>query len=90
MMSDNRASHLSHLIYEKLWGDDIVEYEDEAVALKDIKKGFEKFLNEHLDVDKKAKSMISSQSRGIVEGTSEWETLYKKYYETEMKRKGID
>lgn len=90
MISDNRSSHLSHLIYEKLWGDDIVDFGDEAVALRDIKRGFEKFLKEHEDTDKKAKSMISSQSRSIMEGTAEWETLYRKYYETEMKRKGLD
>lgn len=90
MISDNRSSHLSHLIYEKLWGDDIVDFDDEAVALKDIKRGFEKFLKEHSDADLKAKSMISSQSRGILEGTAEWEILYKKYYEAEIKRKGFD
>ncbi len=90
MISENRASHLSHLIFEKLWNDDVVEYSDEGAALKDYKRGLDKFLKEHTDVDKKAKSMISSQSRSILEGTAEWETLYKKYYETELKRKGID
>ncbi len=90
MMSENRASHLSHLVFEKLWDDDIVDYSDEAVALKDFKRGLDKFLKEHTDVDAKAKSMISSQSRNILEGTAEWETLYRKYYETELKRKGID
>lgn len=90
MISDNRSSHLSHLIYEKLWSDDLVDFSDEAVALKDIKRGFEKFAKEHADVDKKAKSMISSQGRTIMEGTAEWETLYRKYYEAELKRKGFD
>lgn len=90
MISENRSSHLSHLVYEKLWGDDIVDYTDEAGALRDIKKGFEKFIKEHNDVDQKARSMISSQSRSILEGTTEWDTLYRKYYEAELKRKGID
>lgn len=90
MISENRASHISHLIYEKLWADDIADYTDEAAALRDIKRGFENFIKEHEEVDKTAKKMISSQSRAIHEGTSEWETLYNKYYETELKRKGID
>lgn len=90
MISENRSSHLSHLIYEKLWADDLVDYSDEAVALKDIKKGLQQFIHEHEEIDVKARSMVSSQSRQIVEGSSEWETLYKKYYEAELKRKGMD
>ncbi len=90
MISENRSSHLSHLIYEKLWGDDVVDFGDEAVALMDIKRGFAKFAKEHNDIDQKAKSLISSQSRSILEGTAEWETLYRKYYATELKRMGFD
>lgn len=90
MISDHRQSHLGHLIYEKIWDDDLVDYSDEAAALRDIKKAVVLFMKEHEEVDQKAKSMISSQSRAIVPGSSEWDTLYNKYYEQEMKRKGID
>lgn len=90
MISEHRKSHLGHLIYEKIWGDDLVDYSDEAAALRDIKKALDLFLKEHEEIDQKAKSMISSQSRAIVPGSSEWETLYSKYYEQEMKRKGMD
>ena len=90
MISEDRASHLGHLIYEKLWADDLVDYSDEAMALRHIKKAVGVFVKEHGEVDQKARSMLTSQRRDIPEGSSEWDTLYRKYYEAELKRKGID
>lgn len=90
MISESRSSHLSHLIYEKLWADDLVDYSDEAVALRLIKKAIHAFIQEHSEVDQKARAMLTSQKRDIPEGSSEWETLYRKYYQAELKRKGLD
>ena len=41
-------------------------------------------------IDKIAQEKISSQKREIPEGSEEWSLLYRRYYEEEMKRYGID
>ena len=41
-------------------------------------------------IDKIAQDKISSQKREIPEGSEEWNLLYRRYYEEEMKRYGID
>ncbi len=41
-------------------------------------------------IDKLAHEKISSQKRDIPEGSEEWNLLYRRYYEEEMKRFGID
>ena len=41
-------------------------------------------------IDKIAQRKITSQKRDIPEGSEEWTLLYRRYYEEEMKRYGID
>jgi hypothetical protein len=41
-------------------------------------------------VDQRARQMIASQQRRIVEGSEEWQVLHRRYYEQEMARLGID
>ena len=48
------------------------------------------FLVKEETIDKIAQEKISSQKREIPEGSEEWTLLYRRYYEEEMKRYGID
>jgi len=41
-------------------------------------------------VDDRARDMITSQKRDIVEGGQEWQVLHRRYYEQEMLRLGVD
>jgi hypothetical protein len=40
-------------------------------------------------IDKAARQKIESQRRTITEGTQEWDILYRKYYNEEVKKLGI-
>jgi hypothetical protein len=40
-------------------------------------------------IDKAARAKIESQKRTIIEGTAEWDILYRKYYNEEVKKLGI-
>ena len=40
-------------------------------------------------IDAAARAKISSQRKIIMEGTQEWNILYRKYYNDEVKRLGI-
>lgn len=78
-LSEDRISHIGHLISERIWQDDLVDYTDDVRALKLIKKTIKDFLEKEDVADLKARDRISSLSKDIPEGSQEWETLYKKY-----------
>ncbi|MBT4763047.1 MAG: DUF507 family protein [Bdellovibrionaceae bacterium] len=89
MISEDRASHLTHLVIDGIWNDDLVEYKDEEKAVGIAKRGMNKCLKEFSEVDRAAKATVQSLKRGVLEGTREWDILYNKYYEQEMQKKGI-
>jgi hypothetical protein len=41
-------------------------------------------------IDKQAQKKVGSIKRDIPEGSEEWTVLYRRYYDEEMKRYGID
>lgn len=88
ILSEERQSHLAHLITDKVWGDDIVDFSDDDEALRAAKKAIVFFVRENEEIDQKTRAKITSLKRGVVEGSSEWDILYKKYYEEEKNRKG--
>lgn len=88
IISDDRQMHLAHIVTDKVWGDDIVDFKDDDLALKAAKMGIIAFVKEDIAVDKMAREKVASLKRGVMEGTREWDILYKKYYEEERGRHG--
>lgn len=88
IFSEDRQSHLVHLIVDGIWNDDIVDYSDEDRAMKVAKQGMVRFVKEFEDIDKSVRTTISSLKRGVMEGSPEWDILYGKYFEQEMQRRG--
>lgn len=88
IISEDRQSHLAHLITDSVWNDDMVDYSDEDQALKIAKKVIADFVKEDQDVDLKARAKVASLKRNVMEGTPEWDILYKKYYEEERGKRG--
>lgn len=88
IISDDRQMHLAHIVTDKVWGDDIVDFKDDDLALKAAKMGITAFVKEDIAVDKMAREKVASLKRGVMEGTREWDILYKKYYEEERGRHG--
>jgi hypothetical protein len=88
VISDDRLSHLASIIVDGIWKDDIVDYTDDDMAMRMAKRAAAKFGQEMKDVDKKARDMVASLKRNVVEGSPEWDVMYQKYYEEEMQRRG--
>ena len=49
----------------------------------------EELLAEEAKIDAAARQKIESQRRTILEGSQEWDILYRKYYNEEVKKLGI-
>jgi hypothetical protein len=88
ILSEERQTHWAHLLTDGIWNDDLVDYTDEDQALRLAKKAILEFIKEHEDIDRKAAAKVASLKRGVVEGSPEWEILYRKYYEEERGKRG--
>ncbi len=88
ILSEDRQSHWAHVITDKVWGDDIVDFSDDDQALKATKKAIIEFVREDIEIDKRAREKVATLKRNVMEGTREWDILYKKYYEEEKNRYG--
>ena len=85
-LSRDKVNLLSHQITETLASLDEVEFIEDRntirLAVIDI---LTKWLKKEEEVDKAARHKVESQKRGIPEGSAEWDILYRKYYEEEMR-----
>lgn len=88
ILSEERQIHLAHLVTDKVWGDDIVDFSDDDEAFRTARKAIALFVNEVSEIDLRTRDKIQSLKRGVLEGSSEWDILYKKYYEEEKNRRG--
>ena len=84
-LSREKILRLSHLILEYLESDDGVEYYDEPQAIRqDIVRLISDEMKADEAIDALVRRKIETQKRAIVEGSDEWEVLYRKYYEDEV------
>lgn len=86
MLSDDKAGHLSHMILTCLKKTPAVRVKDEAGTLKEIKKVLASELAALAAIDRAVRQKLASYSRPVLEGTSEWDVLYRKTYEEESRR----
>jgi hypothetical protein len=88
IISEDRQSHLAHLITDAVWNDDLVDYSDEDLAVRVAKRAIAEFVKEDEEIDRKAREKVATLKRGVVEGSPEWDVMYKKYYEEERNKRG--
>lgn len=86
-ISEDRISHIAHLIFDGVWKDDLVDFTDDDKALQEIKRVLTEFLKVEDDADTAARKKIRSLTRDVPEGSREWDVLYKKYFEEELNKK---
>jgi uncharacterized protein len=86
-LSREKILRLSHLILGYLDGDEGVEYfADPQEVRQDVVKMISDEMKADETIDAAVRRKIESQKRTIVEGSEEWEILYRKYYEEEQAR----
>ncbi len=86
-LSRDKVVHLSHLLLNHLNQDDGVEfYADPQEIRQEMFRIISDELRTDEAIDAVVRHKIESQKRQIVEGSDEWEVLYRKYYEEEMAR----
>ena len=81
---------LSHSIMDGLVPSDDVHFiEDRDTIRQNIVKLLTDSLREEEKSDVEVRKKITSQKKEILEGSEEWDVLYRKYYTEEMRRMGV-
>jgi len=84
-LSEQRISHLAHLVVDGLWRDDLVDYRDEAEALRTVKQTLQRLLSVDDEVDSLVREKLRRQQKVV--GSREWQILYDKYFREEMEKR---
>ena len=63
--------------------------EDPNSTRQEVRRLLEELLAAEARIDASARQKIESQKRIIPEGSQEWDILYRKYYNDEVKKLGI-
>ncbi len=89
-ISREKVNKLAHAVADTLAEIDGVEFlEDRNTIRVESRTILEKLLAEEARIDAAARHKIESQRRTILEGSQEWDILYRKYYNEEVKKLGI-
>lgn len=88
LLSDDKVSHLSHRILACLKTNPAARLKgEEAHALREIKRVLASELHQEAETDRVVRARLASYSRPIVEGSQEWEVLYRKTFEEELRKR---
>ena len=86
-LSDDRINHLSHVLFRAVNALDEVDFmeEENEVRLR-IKKTLVECLRQFDGIDEKIQASLGSYSRKIVEGSREWDVMWSKAYDEEIRK----
>ncbi|HEY7405624.1 MAG TPA: DUF507 family protein [Candidatus Angelobacter sp.] len=89
-LSRDKVNKLAHSVADALTAMDQVEFiEDPNTIRMEARRILEELLTAEEKIDQAARQKIENQRRTITEGTQEWDILYRKYYNEEVKKLGI-
>jgi uncharacterized protein len=89
-LSREKILKLSHIVTDVLVASQDVEFvEDRATIRQDVVEIVSSLVKEEEAVDTQVRQKIASQKKEIIEGSEEWDVLYRRYYAEELRRMGI-
>jgi len=89
-ISRDKLNKMGHVVADTLAETAECDFlEDRNTIRQEARKALENLLTEETKIDMAARQKIASQRRIIPEGSQEWDILYRKYYNDEVKKLGI-
>jgi hypothetical protein len=86
-LSHERCVHLSHLFVNALEDEESIDF---LADLNDVRLRMLQILEAELvkedELEEGIRRKIASQKRDVPEGSAEWDLLFRKYYDEEMKK----
>jgi uncharacterized protein len=89
-LSREKTVRLSHRVIDFLVSSSDVDFiEDRDTIRQEIVTILTSLLKVEEQIDTEARAKIGSQKKEILEGSEEWDILYRKYYSEGLKRLGV-
>ena len=89
MLTEDKISHLSHVLLKGLLEKDLIEaIEDEGKIRAEIKRTIISEMKIGEEIDAAVRKKLLSFSKKIAEGSPEWDVLHKKYFREEEVKRG--
>ncbi len=89
-LTREKTVRLSHRIIDLLVSvEDLDFVEDRDTIRQEIVAILQELLKQEEQVDAEARAKIASQKKEILEGSEEWDILYRRYYSESLKRMGV-
>jgi hypothetical protein len=89
MLSDDKITHTTHMLLKGLMGKGlIILKEDDSLVRREIKRTITNELKFGEDIDAEVRKKLQSYTKKLIEGSPEWEIMYKKFFEEEDAKKG--
>ncbi len=89
MLSEDKITHLTHVLLKGLTDRELLKLNDEEGKIRrEIKRIIVNELKVGEDIDLVVRRKLQSFSKKLVEGSPEWEVLYKKFFREEEVKKG--
>jgi uncharacterized protein len=89
-ISREKINKLAHAVADALAEVESVDFvEDRNTIRLEVRRVLENLMAQEAKIDAAARQKIESQRRTILEGSQEWDILYRKYYNEEVKKLGI-
>ena len=89
-LSRGKVVTLSHAVIKVLVESPNVEFvEDRDTIRQKVVDILQSLLKEEEQVDLEVRKKIASQKKEILEGSEEWDLLYRRHYSEEMKKRGV-
>ena len=88
-LSDEKVTHMSHVLLKELKKKGLVVVkEDEGKIRRQIQKSITDELKAGEEIEDAVRRKIQSYSKKIIEGSPEWEVLYRKFFKEEEAKRG--
>ena len=90
ILSDEKQTHLAHVILSSVKGIPQAKLiGDSAQALREVKRILAEHMQAEEELVQKVRSRLQSYARQIPEGSQEWDVLYHKTYEEELRKRKL-
>jgi hypothetical protein len=86
----DRLNHLAHIIVEDLWDAELIDYEINDGKMKNIVfDAMNSFIKEKHQIEDVVYDKLRNYKKELIAGSEEWELVFTKLYEQELKKRGM-
>lgn len=87
---EDRYSNLSHQILDELWNEDLMDYSIAENRVRNIiYNAISNYINSYEDIEDVVFEKMDNYKRKLQHGSEEYEIIFKKLYEEELKKRGM-